>query len=353
MNKQFNPEMLILARVLRGLTQTQLAKVANIDQGAISRYEGNLKNITDEHVNKIAQELHFPVSFFYRPGQRKGVESGELFHRARKSISANDLDVIHAQIDLFRLNLEKLLEVADVESPFNVPQYDPTDFDGDIDQIAAAVRSLWKIPSGPISNLTKVLEGAFCIIHMIDFGNDLMDATAQWVEPLPPIIFVNSRASGDRLRFSLAHELAHLVMHHNKEPRSSMEKEADQFASAFLMPAQDISRELMPVTIEHLIHLKPAWKVSIQALIRRSYDIGMISERKYTSLFQMMSRAGYRKEEPFTISREEPSLFRTILKLYQVELQFSVEEIANLLSMNKQEITLRYLSEPFDFQTAS
>ena len=135
-------------------------------------------------------------------------------------------------------------------------------------------------------------------------------------------------------------------MHHNKIPYEEMEKEADQFASAFLMPVDDLILELQPVTIEHMLQLKPSWKVSMQALIHRAKDIGEITESRYTSLFQQLSRAGYRKKEPVTIQREKPELIHTLITIYKEQLDYDDNDIAKLLNINVTDFQKWYSSSP-------
>jgi Zn-dependent peptidase ImmA (M78 family) len=173
------------------------------------------------------------------------------------------------------------------------------------------------MPLGHVRNLTETLEKAFCMIHVFDFGTDDIDEITQWVEPLPPIILVNRRVPGDRLRFSLAHALGHLVMHHGIPPYPLMEKEANQFAGAFLMPERDIRHDLKPVTIERMLGLKPLWKVSIGAMIMRARELNLITDKREKSL------------HPIPVER--PTLSTKLLGLYLDERQYSHAELAQLL----------------------
>jgi Zn-dependent peptidase ImmA (M78 family) len=327
------------------MTQKGLASISGIDQGRISRYEGGLKSIPEEEMKILADALSFPITFFLRRGQRLGAETSEIFHRKRLTITATQQKRIDGLINVYRLGIERLLDAVELDSPYSIPQYDIYEYDRDVEQIAAIVRAAWRIVSGPVDNLIARLEAASCMVFRLDFGTDKIDEAVQWVKPLPPIIVVNSRASGDRLRFSLAHALGHLVMHHNEVPYPEMEDEADQFASAFLMPARDIRPELAPVTIEHLLQLKPYWKVSMQALIRRARDIGEINDRKYTSLFQMLSRAGYRKSEPNPIPPEQPELVGSLLSQYKEQLQYSDAELAELVDLELNDFRAWYYSD--------
>ena len=193
------------------------------------------------------------------------------------------------------------------------------------------MRALWQMPTGPVHNLIGWLEQASCLVFEYDFKTDKIDEVVQWIPPDPPVILVNSTAPADRLRFSLAHALGHLVMHRAVEPYKEMEKEADQFASAFLLPANDITEELTPVSLQHMLELKPYWQVSMACLIFRSKDLQIIGETRYRSLFQQLSRLGYRKNEPFPIQRETPQLVKRIIDSYRRELAYTNRELAKLL----------------------
>lgn len=345
MRQSANAEMLILAREVRGLTQTELAQISRIDQGRISRYEGGLRLIPDDELKALAEALSFPVNFFFREGKRRGAETVEIFHRKRRTASSMQEKRLDGYLNLRRFEIADLLSLVAKVAPYSIPQYSIDEFNGDIEEIAATVRAAWSMPPGPVDHLIMQLEAAACMIFSYDFETDKIDEIAQWIEPTPPIILVNSRAPGDRLRFSLAHALGHLVMHHNQIPYPKMEEEADQFASAFLMPAEDIRPELVPVTIDHMLQLKPYWKVSMQALIRRARDIGEISDRQYTSLFQTLSRVGYRKREPFPIPTEKPDLVRRLRNYYKEELNYSDEELAELVRLHPRDLRIWYYPE--------
>jgi Zn-dependent peptidase ImmA (M78 family)/transcriptional regulator with XRE-family HTH domain len=350
MTNVFNPEMLILAREVRGITQSRLAEITNIPQGNISMYESSLREIRPNHLTTIAEILAFPEAFFFREGKIRAVESAAVFHRKRQSITKSSLSKLDAAINLLRLDIEKLFQAADVEPALEIPQYHPEDYGNDMEYIAALVRTAWEIPSlpGQIRNLVGYLEAAGCVVLLIDFQTDKMDAVSQWKDPSPPVVLMSNSINGERQRFSLAHELGHLVMHRNLEPYEDMEIEADQFASAFLMPADRISLELPPVTIEHMLQIKSSWKVSVKALIRRARDLDIIGERRYTSLQQDLSRMGYSRIEPFPLAAEKPTLLTSLLSHFQKNLDHSLKDIADLLRVHEDDLLERYIKPQDD-----
>ncbi|MCY3864177.1 MAG: YjzC family protein [Chloroflexi bacterium] len=341
MNGTFNPEMLTLAREIRGMTQTQLARDSGIGQTKISRYEGDLAKVDAEDLRDIANTLEFPEAFFYQSGQRFGAESTEVFHRRRSTVSARDLRRIDGLVNLYRIGSERLLQSFQQVGALTVPSLSTNEF-STIPEIAYAVRSFWNLPSGRVTNLIALLEKASCLVFSFDFKIDKIDEVVQWIPPSPPIILVNSTAPADRVRMSLAHALGHLVMHRNVLPYKEMEREANEFAAAFLMPEDDIIDELKPVTIQHMLELKQYWKVSMQSLIYRAKELEVISERRFKSLFQQLSRFGYRKQEPFPISPEKTRLVDDLVNKHRLELGYSDEELAQLLRIRVEDFNAWY-----------
>lgn len=343
MPEKVNEHRLIMARELRGYTQKQLAEESGVDQAEISRYEGG-RVVSERDLRAIATALNFPISFFYREGKRYSMESGEMFHRKRKLVTKTELMPIHAKMNLLRLNAQRLLEVADVDAPYHIPPYDPKVTTPE--EIAEAVREAWRIPSGPIANLVEVMERAFCLIYLDNFSTDKIDEAVQWVEPAPPVILMNKAIPGERFRFTLAHVLGHLVMHHHKDPYPDMEDEADQFAGAFLMPPDEFKQDAKGADLNRLVQLKPYWKVSVRAMVYRAHELGIINDVRNRSFNQQMSRDWGRKYEPFELPVEKPSLSKELLDLYQDQLRYSVAELAETVDFDEADFREWYLPAP-------
>lgn len=332
MNTNVNPEMLTLARDIRGLTQSKLAEISNIRHTKISRYEGGVTPIDSVDLQRLAQALDFPIEFFMQEGSRFGAETAEVFHRRRQSVKSSDLKRIDGLVNLYRIGTRMLFLDYDLDYTAHVPSLTVGDFSR-IEELAATVREMWNMPSGPVSNLISWLERASCLVFNVDFKTDKIDEVVQWIPPASPIILANSASPADRLRFSLAHALGHLVMHRRVLPYDEMEDEANQFAAAFLMPEEDIIDELAPVSIHRMLELKQNWKVSMQALIYRAKDLGVIEESRYRSMFQQLSRLGYRKTEPFPIAHESPRVVESLLDSHKEDLGYSDVELAKLLKV--------------------
>ena len=333
-----NYEMLTLAREARGLTQTQLAKSAGIAQGTVSKIEHGVRPLSDDDVAKFSQALEYPPEFFYRSGARYG-QGTVCHHRKRQSMPVQKLRQIHASMNVMRMATGELLQGVEINAAHEFPRMELDDYDSP-EQIAQLARQTWQLPLGPIKSMIAVVESAGGVVVPSDFGTDKLDAISQRPPGQPPFFFVSETAPGDRLRFNLAHELGHIIMH--TTPAPEQEAEANAFAAEFLMPAREIKPQLKNLTMAKLADLKRHWGVAMQALIMRAYDLKMITERQRRSWFMRFNQLGYRKNEPVQIPREEPSLIRRVVKFHRDEHGYSDQELSRATRLSEREFCAVY-----------
>ena len=343
-SKVVNNEMLQLAREARAMTQKELALRTSISQGHISKFESGQLQVPDEQLEKIGLALDYPTQFFFQPDRLYGLGISSVYFRKRKTLPVFEQKRIQAQINILTLQLAHLLRGVDVKSDNEFFPLDIADFNDDAVAIAQLVRAKWNLPLGPVKDLIGVIESAGGVIVRRDFLSRKFDAQSRWLNGLPPMFFVNHDVPMDRLRFTLAHEIGHIVMH--RVPTENLESEADSFASEFLMPRDEILPDLSPFSLQRAAMLKPKWRVSIAALIVRAHDLGVITHSQYRRCFTQLSAAGHRTCEPVTISDERPSLIDQLLGVYQRDHGYSLAEMCQMLSISEQEFQTQYLSMP-------
>lgn len=326
-----NPDMLILARESRGFTQGELAIKTGMGQSVLSKYENGLIDVGEEHLKQIATALDYPETLFTRKVLLTEFGMVCMHHRKRQSILTRDLRRIQAKVNLTRLRIERLLNSVDIDPIYEFPRLDIAEHGGTV-RIAEMVRHAWRLPIGPIKNLVAAVEQAGGIVVPLHFETRKLDAISQWPIGLPPMFFINIGMPAERIRFSLAHEIGHLVMHTNVSENAEME--ADTFASAFLMPEKDIIADLASMSLTRAAQLKPYWRVSMQALIRRSYDLGQISKFQYGRLFTQLSKQGYRTQEPISLSIEQPSTLRSLVQTHVETFAYSEAELCDMLDIS-------------------
>jgi Zn-dependent peptidase ImmA (M78 family)/DNA-binding XRE family transcriptional regulator len=343
MGREPNHEMVTLARESRGLTQTELAKRANVSQGALSRIEHGLLPLSDQQVECLAGALGYPPTFFFRTDSVYGPGTPCLHHRKRQSMPILKLRQIHATVNVLRMATADLLKGVEIDARHKFYELNLDDY-GSVEEIAQLVRASWQLPLGPVKNLTHAIESAGGLVISSRFDTDKLDAISQWPGVnQPPFFFINVNVPGDRLRWNLAHELGHIIMH--RAPAPNQEDEANLFAGAFLMPAREIKPDLASLDLAKLAELKRYWKVSMQALIMRAHTLGAISDRQKRSFFTRLSQLGYRKREPVAIPREEPTLLRRVIDFHRQEHGYSVTDLSNVATLSETDFRTSYLDE--------
>ena len=340
-----NPDMLLLARELRGITQTKLAELSGVPRPTLSKYEAGVVTVQEQHVPVFAEVLQLPESFFKQNEIRIGAGRGHVYPRKRQSLTAQTWDQIVAAMNVHRIHVTKLVRDLDFEPILPLPRFDIEDYSGGAVEVAQLVRAAWQTARGPIRDLTGLVERTGCVVLIRSFKTQSLDGVNMNADgAIRCLLYLNSDFGADRLRFTLAHELGHMVMHTLHSPNA--EKEADAFAGELLMPAEDVRVDLLrPLSVEYLMRLKEVWKVSAAALARRAHDLEIIDKDKYTSLFKRLSMLGMRKGEPTYFERERPELLQRLFEAHINELQYNAEDLAAILHLREEELLSMYEDE--------
>jgi Zn-dependent peptidase ImmA (M78 family)/transcriptional regulator with XRE-family HTH domain len=338
MDRPANHEMVTLAREARGMTQAKLAERSGLSQPTISKIEHGLLELADEHINAFSHALGYPPTFFLRSEHQYGAGT-VCHHRKRQSMPIQKLRQIHATMNIMRMATADLLRGIEIDAQQRFPRMDADDY-GSVEEIAQLMRRTWQLPLGPIKNLVMSIEAAGGLVVPCDFGTDKLDAISQRPANQPPFFFVSASAPGDRLRWNLAHELGHIVMH--DAPAPDQESEANRFAAEFLLPGKEIRPELEGLTLPKLAELKRYWKVAMQALIMRAHDLGTISERQKRSFFTRFSQLGYRRAEPVTIAREEPTLIGRVVDFHRTHNGYTDADLSRAARLSLEDFKAVY-----------
>ena len=152
-------------------------------------------------------------------------------------------------------------------------------------------------------------------------------------------MFLNTKKSAEHSRFDAGHELGHLVVHRHGAPQGQdAEREANAFASAFLMPrASVLANAPRMATVDNLIKLKKYWTVSVAALAYRLQTVGVLTDWHYRTLCMEIASRGYRKREPEEAQRETSQILAKVFTALREE-KVSKGDIANDLRVAREEI---------------
>ena len=225
------------------------------------------------------------------------------------------------------------------------PQLPVDEYNDDVEKIARSVRALWNIPPGPVTNVTKTIEKFGGVIFEYDFGSRQIDGFSHRSNHTPPIFYLNQNVPPDRWRWTLAHELGHIVMHFavDQSPKT-IEDQANRFAGEFLAPAHELKPQLLGLDFQKLAGLKRYWKISMSALVMRAYHVSAITESQRRNMFMRLSKAGYRLREPeVTDPPTEPPEFPYRLVQYHLnDLGYTEGELMQLLAISDKDLATHY-----------
>ena len=325
----FNPSRLALARKRRGLTKTELAGKLGLSLRALTAYETGDYPPREEVLAKIESTLGFPAEFF-EGNDIDEPQVAAVSFRSLSRMSARLRDMALSQGALaihFSQWLDRLFELPSC----NIPDLSAES----VPEVAAEfLREAWGIGQLPVKNMIHLLESKGIRVFSIAIDAREVDAFSTWKGDTP-YIFLNSYKSAEHSRFDAAHELGHLVMHKHGGPAGrDAEVEANNFASAFLMPrAGVLAHRPKFATLGEIRSLKKIWITSMAAMCHRLHEVGLLSDWHYKGLFIEMSKRGYRTNEPDSAPRETSLVLPKLLgNLYQKD-KFNRARIAQELKI--------------------
>ena len=310
-------ERVRLAREYLQFTQQELANVAGVTQSAISQIEKG-GPVADATLDSISRATGYSVEFFQR-GDLPDLPELSLRYRKRATSPRGGDKRIRAHC---RQALELVLELereAELPPVTLKPVQDNID-DDEIEKLAVSVRlELGVGRHDPLPNLVRAVERSGVVVFGASVDLNKHDAASAWPSyPIGrPIVCYARGKTGDRQRLSIAHEIGHLILHQTRTvEHDRAEVEAFRFGAALLIP-EEAAREAIepPVTLRNLAWAKSKWGMSIQALIRRGYDLRIIDRQRYQSLMKQLSARGWRKAEPVEVPEEQPALLPRLLRI--------------------------------------
>ncbi|WP_400768746.1 helix-turn-helix domain-containing protein [Methylosinus sporium] len=339
-------DMLRIARQLRGFQQNEVCARLGANASDLSRIENGAKDPDPALIVEAAKVYGLPESFFEQTETIYGapISLHEPAWRKKADVLAGDVKRVVAELNVRIWHLRKLLEATDLEPIREVPRFDADSYDNNAALIAEMLRRYWLVPSGPIRDLTALVEEAGIVVAHYDFAGSGISGVTFRVPGMPPLVVLNSGNPSDRMRFTLAHELGHIVMH--KFPTPNMENEADQFASCFLVPTDDVRPYFKGrrVDLQLLAAMKPEWKVSMGSLVFAAERAGQINKAQKTYLWKQFSFQNIRLREPpeLDFPREQPKILSDLLSLHMNELGYSITDLADVMHMHEDEVAQIY-----------
>lgn len=334
------------ARLAAGLTLVELGKQVGVSHTAIQKFEKGFLTPSSTQLLKLARACGIRTEYFFRthnvtllnPEFRKHATFGKTAQEALK------IKVIEM--------VEKRMELLSAFPQWPLPAFaSPQTLTGlpkrvkalsEVDGFAEKMREIWQLGMNPIGDLTDTLEGLGLLVIVVDDdhpGFSGLTAVAQTQNGNHyPIVATSKRWPGDRQRFMLAHEVAHILLNGRLAANIDEEKACDRFAGSFLAPCAAV-RHLLgnkrhALEWQELYALKHEFGLSMAGWLTRAKQCGVIADSTYLSTIKRFSAKGWRKLEPGNpLPKEEPRLFQQLVYRALAEQYISEAKAAELLGI--------------------
>jgi Zn-dependent peptidase ImmA (M78 family) len=328
-----NCKQLTFVREYRGYSQTELAsKIEGLSQSNLSKFEKGVGYLSSDVMDRMINFLGFPEAFYENIISNKAENA---HYRRKKGMTKNERTNIELSNKLIGYIVDQMgesvefpdisIKMIDLEEGFTPAS------------AATYIRRYFGLRDEPVRNIMSLMERNGIIIVELDYDVDLFDGVSFVTDGGYYVVIINKNFSNDHKRFTLAHELGHIVMHTSGDFLISdyrdKEEEANKFASEFLMPSDAILNSLRGLKLQYLVELKRYWLTSMASIVRRAKDLKCITNDKYQYFNIELSRKGYRKNEPINVYIDAPKLFYDAYGLHKNSLEYSNEEMATAFNL--------------------
>ena len=310
------------ARLAAGLSMDQtvllLAQCGTVlTKSALSKYELGRTIPKASLLQVLGKVFQVAPAFFLKEDKTVVVWYA---YRRRLSLPVKEQARIKATAEKQVENFLWLRNALNLDQPAPFPTRIPVTTPDGAEATAMQLRSAWNLGDRPIESLIGTLEDCDGIVIDLPDEHDLFDGLAGVANQIHPVLVSRQNVAKDRKRFTMAHELGHLVMDTSGVTTAKEEERlADRFAAAFLVPAdvayKELGRKRARLSFDELILLKEKYGFSVQAWLYRAKTLGIITEGHFKTLFFRLSASGFRKQEIGKYeAREKPAKFKLMVR---------------------------------------
>lgn len=343
------------ARQAKGLSLRDLAEDVGVSAMMLSKYERAESMPSSDVLLALSKALGVRTEYFFRTAD---IRLERIEHRNRHRWNLPKLAEAKVLADV-RDQLERWTALdAVVPAPwsvrFSLPedlQAHITDLD-DIERVAVQVREHWDLGLNPVSDLIDTVESRGINVFTTRFDDPRFEGMSARADGRY-VIVVGGHWDGDRQRFTLAHELGHIVLDERLDDSLDKEKAADRFAGAFLVPDSKVKDALgahrSTLEFYELYLLKQEFGLSMGGWTYRALDLGIISKATHRQIWRVLVSKGWNKTEPGKpYPAEKPRLFeQTVYRALSEDL-ISESKAAELLGMTVSDLAARRRMEDAD-----
>ena len=323
-------------RLKQNMSKKELASLVDVTPMAITYYESGERRPNMETIKALASALGVRVAdFLSRRNENLVFSHGEFRKSSRMCISQQEF--MRESVEEYVSRFYAVVDILGGEVLPTAPVSHQLILSQDPEKDALEMRKYLRISeSGPVGNLIELLENKGIIIYMCDV--ECMDFSGMnGLVNGRPYIVVNGKMSPERIRSTLAHELAHVLFVWDKDmEEKKIEDMANAISGAFLFQAEDVVRELgvrRTRITRDMTYICKKYGISMYLLVKRANICHIVSDSVAKEFYILAGQAGWKKNEPVRISKEEPMLFSQLVFRAVCENEISVQKGAELLKV--------------------
>lgn len=324
------PSRIVDAREARSLSMGELANSIGITRQAISKYEKGIISPSADVVQSISRILRVPIDYFYKK-ELDNLVGSPLFFRSNSNIPKKVKTACKYQVkwtNEIKQSLQHYVDFLEKDIPVIDINHEDLTME-DIEELALNIRETWGLGNDPIRDVVGELENRGIVFSQFAI-NDLcafkgIDAFSSWEDGTPYILYHSVQKSAVRTRFSILHELGHLIMHSSIAEEDSVKSntidfadaQADRFAASFLLPATSFPNDIRGTSLASLEAVKSKWGAAMSTIIRRCETLELLSENQINYLKRQMTTLKYWHKEPLddTLVIAGPEMLRDSILL--------------------------------------
>lgn len=335
-------------RLKNNMSMKELASLIHVTPMAISHYESGERRPSMDTIKELAKALGVKVTDFLGGSNENLVfVHGEF--RKNSKLSIKQQDFIRESVEEYFGRFYTVVNVLGGEVLPQAPDAHKLNLSKDAEIDALAMRKYLKISeNGPIGNLIELLENRGILIYICNIANDAFFGMNGSVNGRPYVI-VNGNMTPERIRSTIAHELAHLLF---SWPDDMTDKEIENVATAisgaFLFPCEDAIRELgirrTAITRDMILVCKE-YGISMYLLVKRASLCNIVYDSIEKDFYIRAGKAGWKKNEPVRIDKEQPTFFEQLVYRAVSENEISVQKGAELLKRPYSAVSINCFAE--------
>ncbi|GAB2566884.1 spr1629 family repressor/antitoxin [Gracilibacillus alcaliphilus] len=354
----FIGENLTNLRIMNGFSRKQLSDMLGVTEQAIWQYEHNYTAPKMNLINDLTSIFHVKSKYFYKlDALSRFTESGniptsniayrsQIIHSTSKTNSeTKHMEFLDSLVNYLSTKVtyptQMIIQLRDQVIDYLNATSDKRDVQ--IRKTADLARQELGLCLNTNSDLMFLIEKSGVFIFEKALGEDIGSYSTWTKRDCPFIMLGHLKRSAARRNFDMAHELGHLLLHYqveftnlNRKEHKAIENEANQFASAFLLPEKTFREDMKDIfhltNPDAYLDLKKKWQTSMQVLGYRAADLGILEAKKHRNFYAALHRKGYLKQEPLDseLSVQLPQKIKSIINVLAVKGIIDIQQMIEI-----------------------